>query len=222
MIWVFDVNQVILPRIFPGKIRKKMVSPAGIAGIVIGVLVIVAGIVVGVLFGLKIITIPSKNLPYIEPTPAPANATPAPAAPANAAPAPVSPTVPAPTVAPPPPAPAAPPPPPPAPVVPNPVEPADTMFAANGTKFVLSKTRMCNMSTGAPQGSNLQELISNCATTTKLGGHSQCVGIQVSKDQFGVSRYWGCLSTAPGSQYGGISSSTDSWIMESQENLNYQ
>lgn len=197
-----------------------MVSAGKIAGIILGVLLIVAGGVVGLLFGLKVIKLPAKRAPTNNAPPpvgeAPTESTPTPAASTTpaasstpAAPAPV-PVVPAPAPAPV------------APVVPNPVQPSNTMQAANGTKFVLSQSRMCTMTTGPPEGGTLQELISNCATTTRLGGHTQCLGIQVYRDQNGVKNFAGCLSTAPASQYGGIGAGFENWILESEENLNYQ
>ena len=93
--------------------------------------------------------------------------------------------------------------------------PPPTAFtAANGTKYLLTTSRRCSMIAGAPDGSMVQEIIDNCATTTKLDGKSPCLGILQQRDADGAKIFFGCVATEPTTEP--VPEGHVTWIVESE------
>jgi len=93
--------------------------------------------------------------------------------------------------------------------------PPPTAFtAANGTKYVLTTARRCSMIAGAPDGLMMQEMIDNCATTTKLDGVSPCLGILQQRDADGAKIFFGCVATEPTTEP--VPEGHATWIVESE------
>ncbi len=87
----------------------------------------------------------------------------------------------------------------------------ETKTTANGAQFKRSSDVQCYSTTSAPTGSTLDEILNNCATTTKLGGISPCLGVQQRAD----GSFSGCIDVYNSPAYYG----NVSWLKVSEPTI---